>query len=134
MAGPNQYRPGVGSVGQYQMSAQPFLSSSIVVSNSSVTEIKFPAVTSFVTFQNVHSGTNVPLHVGFSQAGVIGDEGYRIVLDNGESYTGDFRTRYVYMVGSGAETTASIIAGFTGIESDLRSDDGPNYSGSIGIG
>ena len=134
MAGPNQYKPGVGSVGQYQMSAKPFLSSSILVSNSSVTEIKFPAVTSFVTIQNVNSGANVPLHVGFSSAGVIGDEGYRIVLDNGESYTGDFRTRYVYMVGSGAETTASIIAGLTGIESDLRSDDGPNYSGSIGIG
>ena len=134
MAGPNQYRPGVSSVGQYQMSAKPFLSASILVSNSAVTEIKFPAVTSFVTIQNVHAGTNVPLHVGFSANGVTGDEGYRIVLDNGESYTGEFRTRYIFMVGSGAPCTASIIAGLTGIDSDLSGTNGLNYSGSLGIG
>jgi len=134
MAGPNQYRPGVGSVGQYQMSAQPFLSSSIVVSNSSVTEINFPAVTSFLTIQNVHSGSNVPLHVGFSQAGVTGDAGNRLVLDNGESYTGDFRARSVFMLGHGAPVTASIIAGLTGINSPLMGPDGPNFSGSAGIG
>ena len=134
MAGPDKYRPGVSSVGQYQMSAKPFLSSSIVVSNSAVTEIEFPAVTSFLTVQNVHSGSNVPLHVGFSQGGVTGDEGYRLVLDNGESYTGDFRTKYIFMVGSGAPCTASIIAGLTGIDSQLKGESGPNYSGSVGIG
>jgi hypothetical protein len=134
MAGPNQYRPGVGSVGQYQMSAKPFLSSSIVVSNTAVTEIKFPAVTSFLTIQNTHAGSNVPLLVGFSERGVSGDDGYKIVLDNGESYTGDFRVRYVYLAGQGAPTTGSIIAGLTGIDSELRGDAGPNYSGSVGIG
>lgn len=134
MAGPNQYNPGVGSVGQYQMSAKPFLSSSIVVSNSAVTEIKFPAVTSFLTIQNVNTGANVPLLVGFSSRGVMGDDGYKIVLDNGESYTGDFRVRYVYLAGQGAPTTGSIIAGLTGIDSELRGDSGVNYSGSVGIG
>ena len=134
MAGPNQYKPGVGSVGQYQMSAKPFLSASIVVSNTAVTEIKFPAVTSFLTIQNTHSGSNVPLLVGFSESGVTGDDGYKLVLDNGKSYTGDFRVRYVYLAGEGAPCTGSIIAGLTGIESELRTDDGPNYSGSVGIG
>tara|TARA_R100001509_G_scaffold64335_2_gene35451 strand:+ start:252 stop:656 length:405 start_codon:yes stop_codon:yes gene_type:complete len=134
MAGPDKYRPGVSSVGQYQMSAKPFLSSSIVVSNSAVTEIKFPAVTSFLTVQNVHSGANVPLVVGFSQAGVIGDEGYKILLDNGESYTGDFRVRYIYLAGQGAPCTGSIIAGLTGIDSELSGTSGINYSGSVGIG
>ncbi len=134
MAGPNQYKPGVGSVGQYQMSAKPFLSASIVVSNTAVTEIKFPAVTSFLTIQNTHSGSNVPLLVGFSENGVTGDDGYKLVLDNGKSYTGDFRVRYVYLAGEGAPCTGSIIAGLTGIESELRTDDGPNYSGSVGIG
>jgi hypothetical protein len=134
MAGPNQYRPGVGSVGQYQMSAKPFLSSSIVVSNTAVTEIKFPAVTSFLTIQNTHAGANVPLLVGFSENGTIGDDGYKIVLDNGESYTGDFRVRYVYLAGSGANCTGSIIAGLTGIQSELSGTEGKNYSGSVGIG
>ena len=135
MAGPDQYRPGVGSVGQYQMSAKPFLSSSIVVSNTEITEIKFPAVTSFLTIQNVHAGANVPLLVAFSAAGVVGDNGYRLVLDNGESYTGDFRVRYVYLAGEGANCTGSIIAGLTSIDSELSaSSGGKNYSGSIGIG
>ena len=134
MAGPDKYKPGVGSVGQYQMSAKPFLSSSILVSNTAITEIKFPAVTSFLTIQNVHAGSNVPLLVAFSAAGVVGDEGYKIVLDNGESYTGDFRVRYVYLAGQGAPCTGSIIAGLTGIDSELQTDDGPNYSGSVGIG
>ncbi len=80
MAGPNQYRPGVGSVGQYQMSAKPFLSSSIVVSNSAVTEIKFPAVTSFLTIQNTHAGANVPLLVGFSSRGGIRDRATKLFL------------------------------------------------------
>ena len=134
MAGPDKYKPGVGSVGQYQMSAKPFLSSSILVSNTAITEVKFPAVTSFLTIQNVHADSNVPLLVGFSSAGLTGDEGYKIVLDNGESYTGDFRVRYVYLAGSGAPCTGSIIAGLTGIDSELQTDDGPNYSGSVGIG
>ena len=116
------------------MSAKPFLSASIVVSNSSVTEIKFPAVTSFLTIQNTHAGSNVPLLVGFSENGVLGDDGYKLVLDNGKSYTGDFRVRYVYLAGEGAPCTGSIIAGLTGIESELRTDDGVNYSGSVGIG
>ena len=134
MAGPNQYRPGVGSVGQYQMSAKPFLSSSIVVSNTAVTEIKFPAVTKFVTIQNTHEGTNVPLIVGFSENGTLGDDGYNFTLDNGESYTGEFRVRYIYLAGLGAPTTGSIIAGITGIQSELSSSQGVNYSGSVGIG
>lgn len=134
MAGPNQYRPGVGSVGQYQMSAKPFLSASILVSNSSVTEIKFPSVTRFVTVQNVHAGSSVPLRVAFSEAGVTNDAGNHILLDNGESYTGEFRTRYLFLAGDGAPCTASIIAGLTGIDSELQGDAGANYSGSAGIG
>ena len=134
MAGPNQYRPGVGSVGQYQMSAKPFLSSSILVSNTAVTEIKFPAVTRFVTIQNVHEGANVPLIVAFSAQGAVGDAGYNFTLDNGESYTGEFRVRYIYLAGSGAPTTGSIIAGLTGIQSELSGTNGKNYSGSVGIG
>jgi hypothetical protein len=87
-----------------------------------------------LTIENTHSGSNVPLLVGFSENGVTGDDGYKLVLDNGKSYTGDFRVRYVYLAGEGAPCTGSIIAGLTGIESELQTDDGVNYSGSVGIG
>ena len=130
----SQHKPGVGSVGQYQMSARPFLSSSIVVAHTAVTEIKFPAVTKFLTITNDHTGSNVPLVVGFSARGITDDNGNHFLLDNGESYTGEFRVRYVYLAGQGAGCTGSIIAGLTGIDSDLMGPEGVNYSGSQGIG
>ena len=136
MAGPNQYRPGVGSVGQYQMSAKPFLSSSIHVRHTAVTEINFPAVTSFIMIQNnlPTASANIPLLAGFSQAGVVGDDGFKIVINNGETFKADFRVRQVFLAGLGASTTGSVYAGLTGIDSQLSGSKGINYSGSLGIG
>ena len=132
MAGLNRYYPGVSSVGQYQMSGEPYATSSLVVSPSAATEIKFPAVTKFFTVVNTHSGSSSPLRVGFSQNGVAGSNYF--VLDNGESYTGELRVRYLYLLGDFAGTTGSIIAGITGIESELSGVSGYNYSGSQGVG
>jgi|TARA_R110002020_G_scaffold218117_1_gene425885 hypothetical protein len=108
-------KPGLNSVGQYQMSGIPYASSSIVVSNTAVTEIEFPTITKFVTITNTHTGASKPLKVGFSSTGILNDKNH-FVLDNGESYTGEFRVSSVYLAGSSAPTTASVIAGLTQIE------------------
>ena len=47
-------KPGLNSVGQYQMSGIPYASSSIVVSHTAVTEVEFPTITKFVTITNTH--------------------------------------------------------------------------------
>lgn len=132
MSGLNRYHSGVSSVGQYQMSGQPYATSSLVIDSSTPTEIKFPAVTKFVTIVNTNTGSSSPLRVGFSANGVAGTNYF--LLDNGESYTGEFRLRYLYLRGDVATTYGSVIAGITGIESELSGTNGYNYSGSAGVG
>ena len=100
--------PGLGSVGQYQTSGIPYISSSITVPVSGaggayVVEVTFECVTKFVTVINEATGTNKPLRVGFSSLGVQGSdrEGELLannyfVLNNGESYTGEWRVAKLY--------------------------------------
>ena len=144
--------PALGKVGQYQMSGIPFITASVPVNpgSSAPTEVIFPSVTRFVTVTNDATGSNKPLRVGFSSLGVTGSE-YNdngednyFVLNNGESYTGEFRVGAVYllgaskpfvvrtpMLGSPSVTTASIVAGLTGIPQVALKD---NWSGSSGVG
>ena len=130
-------KPGLNSVGQYQMSGIPYASASIVVSNTAVTELEFPTITKFVTITNTHSGSSSPLKVGFSSAGVTNDKNH-FSLDNGESYTGEFRVSAIYLAGDAAETTASVIAGLTQIEinnlpTNWSASDGTGlYNGGLG--
>ena len=130
-------KPGLNSVGQYQMSVIPYASSSIVVSNAAVTELEFPTITKFVTITNTHTGASKPLKVAFSSAGVTNDKNH-FTLDNGESYTGEFRVKAIYLAGDAAPTTASVIAGLTQIEignlaTNWSASDGTGlYNGGLG--
>ena len=121
-------KPGLNAVGQYQLSGIPYATASVVVSNAAVTEIEFPTVTRFVTVVNEHSGSSSKLRVGFSSAGVVGTNYF--ILDNGESYTGEFRLSSIYLAGNTAPTTASVIAGLTMIETNNLPS---NWSGSDSI-
>jgi hypothetical protein len=121
-------KPGLNAVGQYQLSGIPFASASIVVSNSSITEVEFPTVTKFVTVVNEHSGSSAKLRVGFSSAGIVGSNYF--ILDNGESYTGEFRVSSIFITGDTAPSTASVIAGLTMIETNNLPN---NWSGSTSI-
>ena len=120
-------RPGVGSVGQYQMSGKPYATASLEIAADAVTELTFPYVTKFVTVVNSHQGSSAPLVFGFSELGCTETNNY-IQLDNGESYTGEWRVRSIFLIGGGAPTTGSVYAGLTGVEAPL------DYSGSAGVG
>ena len=121
-------KPGLNAVGQYQQSGIPFASASILVSNSSVTEVEFPTITKFVTVINEHSGSSAKLRVGFSSAGIVGTNYF--ILDNGESYTGEFRVSSIFISGHSTPSTASVIAGLTMIETNNLPN---NWSGSTSI-
>ena len=123
-------KPGLNSVGQYQLSGIPYASSSIVVTNTAVTEIEFPTITKFVTVINAHSGSSSPLRVAFSSQGAQNDKNH-FLLDNGESYTGEFRVKSIYLSGDSAASTASVIAGLTMIEIENLPT---NWSASDGTG
>tara|TARA_R110002020_G_scaffold443811_2_gene655131 strand:+ start:161 stop:547 length:387 start_codon:yes stop_codon:yes gene_type:complete len=123
-----KHRPGVGSVGSYQMSAQPYATSSLAITAGAVTEITFPYVTKFITVTNTNTGANAGLRVGFSSNGVFPGTNY-FLLDNGESYTGEWRLTSIFLTcDTVANTSASVVAGVTGIKTTL------DYTGSSGVG
>jgi len=97
-------KPGLNAVGQYQLSGIPYATASVVVSNAAVTEIEFPTVTKFVTVVNEHSGSSAKLRVGFSELGVTTNNHY-FILDNGESYTGEFRVASIFIAGDSTPST-----------------------------
>jgi len=132
--------PGVGAVGQYQLSGIPYATASIFIQNvldgEGSTQIAFPYVTKFVTVINEHSGSSAKLRVGFSALGVTGSDANDtgdnfFLLDNGESYTGEFRVSSLFLAGNTTNTTASVIAGMTGIPSYKLQT---NWSGTSGVG
>lgn len=145
----NQFSSGLGNSAAYQVSGKPYATASILVPELSNPPfpVEFPQVTKFFTVTNTKTGANVPLRVGFSSLGVTGsalDAGgspavpggsdHYFVLDNGESYTGEFRVSKLFLLGdekSGNTAQASVIAGLTSIRADeLRN----NWSGSSGVG
>lgn len=134
------YHNGLGNVGSYQVSARPFLTSSLEVpaSGSTVKTISFETVTRFITITNTLAGGDppAPLRFGFSEAGLKGSAGPAslnyAVLNNGESFTAEFRVIAVHLMGDSAlPTSASVVAGLTSIDEELLST---NWSGSTGVG
>jgi len=109
------------------MSGKPYATASLEIAADAVTELTFPYVTKFVTVVNSHQGSSAPLVFGFSELGCTETNNY-IQLDNGESYTGEWRVRSIFLIGGGAPTTGSVYAGLTGVEAPL------DYSGSAGVG
>ncbi len=131
-----RYHVGVGHVGSYQVSARPWVSSSIMVPFSGVVDtdanrvvVNFPYVTKFVTIRN--DGPNVfgsSMRVAFSENGLRDSTNNYFVLSGSESLSADFKVTKVFLMGHDGNvgtgitvTTASVIAGLTGIEADLLS-------------
>jgi len=124
----NFVKPGLNSVGQYQLSGIPYATSTLAIDSATATELEFPTVTKFVTVVNEHSGSSAKLRVGFSAAGIAGNNYF--ILDNGESYTGEFRVSSIFLRGDTTATSASVIAGLTMIETNNLPS---NWSGSDSI-
>jgi len=138
MSFPNySYGTGLRNVGSYQVSARPYLTSSLNVPASGNTpiEVSFDSVTRFVIVTNTLAGSepNVPLRFGFSSNGVKGVENNNYaILNNGESFEAEFKVTSVYLVSdSPNECSASVVAGLTGINASHLAD---NWSGSLGVG
>ena len=128
-----KYTAGFHNVGSYQVSSEPWLSSSITVPANDGTplEISFPKITKFVIIRN-DSGSTGDLRVGFSSLGVQGDtnENYAI-LSGSESLSADYRVKSVFLLlHTATEQTASVVAGLTMIPTRSFG----NWTGSSGVG
>ena len=145
----NPRASGLGNSAAYQVSGVPYATASIQtpILSAAPYEHSFPNVTKFVTITNTNTGANIPLRVGFSALGVTGSveagspgspppagaSDHYFILDNGESYTGEFRVARLYFLSDqkASAPTLSIVAGLTSVPAaDLSS----NWSGSAGGG
>lgn len=132
--------PGLGSVGSYQMSGIPYATASLTVpaNTAAPLKIQFPYITKFVTIVNTLSGSSIPIRVGFSALGVSGSGTNYFTIDNGESYTGEWRIEDIFLISNTTlQTSASIIAGLTPIPRGIppmSGSTGNNWTGSVGVG
>ena len=125
------YSVGLQNVGSYQVSGQPFLSSSITVpaNTAEPLEIQFQQVTKFVIIRNETDSAG-DIRVGFSSNGVKGENFVRLAIS--ESLSADYKVTSVFLrSGDSSEQSASIVAGLTNIPSERLS---ANWSGSNGVG
>lgn len=131
-----QYKAGLHSVGNYQVSSIPYMSSSLVAPSSSAAplEIVFPSVTKTVVVKNETptSGSNFALRIGVSANGIKGTNFVKI--NNGEAFSADIKVSKIYLLSdNGTNVSASVFAGLTGIGVD-EMNSYSNWSGSIGVG
>lgn len=106
---------GEGYAPAYQVSALPFVTSSLVPANSTV-EVEFSNITRFFTIKN--AGEN-SMSFGFTENGVLGTN--KFPLAKGETYIGEIRTTRLWLSGSSQETTCAIVAGLTNIPARFAS-------------
>jgi len=126
-----QYKAGISSVGNYQVSGIPWATSSLTApsTSSAPLQVSFPSITKFIVVKNVATGS-VKVRVGFSANGVKGSNYF--LLDKDESFQGDIKVSSIYLLSNnGTQVPVSIVAGLTGIDSGQLYN---NWSGSAGVG
>lgn len=138
MALKHQTHRGIGYLPSYQASAIPFVTSSlnVPVSTAEPVEISFDTISRFIVVTNTNSADdpNYPMRFGFSRNGIKGVENSNyIVLDNGDTYSGELRVSKVFLLSDSSiyASSGSILAGLTDIEARYLQT---NWSGSIGVG
>ena len=128
-----KYTAGLHSVGNYQSSARPYITSSLTapISGAAATalEISFPKVTKFVTVRNdgANLSSSCTMRVAFAEDGLKEMNKNYFVIAESSSFSADFRVTRLYLMsdsnkslgGTDAENgtiQATVIAGLTQID------------------
>ena len=127
---------GLNNVPAYQTSGQPFASGNINANTGGPILVEFPYVTRWVTICNKDDGN--ALRVGFSAAGVMGDNYFTVPkLDGSPGQLGhtaplELKVSQIWLSGS---QKVDIVAGLTSIRADrTQTNSGSSWSGSAGVG
>lgn len=126
------YGVGLGNVGSYQVSGEPFVSGSIPLTTAPV-EISFPQVTQRIIIAKM-AGSNI--RVGFSANGVNA-KNYFIMSGNVPTAEFNVKVSSVFLRADTGIATASLSAELTNIDAHQLWNSGPsgaNWSGSAGVG
>jgi hypothetical protein len=125
--------PGLNAVGAYQASGAPYATGSLDGTHGHRPgghEIVFPYVTRWFQVTAGSSGGNCK--VSFSVSGMTGSYNYFTVKDGTNSGPLEMKVSSIWVSGS---NNVDIVAGLTGIPAfRTRTDSGPNWSGSAGVG
>jgi hypothetical protein len=103
---------GEGYVPAYQISATPFVTSSVVNLGQTV-EIGFGNIANFVIVKNTLAGST--LSVGFTENGLKTANSNYFNLAGDESFSANFRVDRIFLSGSSGNPTYTVVAGLTGI-------------------
>ena len=115
--------PGPKSVGEFQISTTPWVTSSILL-NGETLQVSFPSVTSFVVIRNANTGSSpaTVMAVGFTENGVMANPAAQtnyIKLGGGESLSANLRIKDLWLSNSdGSDNTwieYEVLAGLTDI-------------------
>jgi hypothetical protein len=125
--------PGLNHVGAYQASGAPFATGSVDGMDGGRPggfEIVFPYVTRW--FQVIAGSSGGNCKVSFSLSGMTGSYNYFTVKDGTTSERLELKVSSIWVSGS---NSVDVVAGLTGIPTiRTRTESGPNWSGSSGVG
>jgi len=120
-------KPGLNSVGQYQMSGIPFLTGTTDGIGGQVThKIEFPTVTKTITIINTDTQTDADLRVHFapssSAPGVFKGHHYVTLQESNTSMTFNVKVREIFIsnnaTAGGSRGSYDLVAELTGIPID----------------
>jgi hypothetical protein len=136
--------PGLNNVGSYQVSGRPYATGSCEApaSGSVSLVVRFPAVTKWVQIEPRAGATPVDgrlLRVGFSENGLHNKgPGYNFRVHQSSSLRGPLDLKISELWFMSEDATAyefDVLVGLTGIQKgSVYTDEGPNWSGSVGVG
>ena len=125
-----QYKAGLNSVGNYQVSGIPYVVRvQAPVNTDPPLKIDFPSVTKYLIIKNIDT-TSHDVRIGFSENGINADN--YLVLTQYESVTLDLKLSSLFLLGDSPNTVnVCVFAGLTGIDVSQLPN---NWSGSAGVG
>jgi len=129
------YKPGLGSVGSYQVSGIPYVKGPITNASTGGGPFKltFPQVTKFISVTNTDAA-DTELLCGFSSLG-LSELTNVFVVPGGQTLQLELKVTELYYTGS--ISAFGVVAGLTGIPNTAInnpnvSPSGSNWSGSLG--
>lgn len=119
-------KAGFASIGEFQLSALPFVTSSQAPNVSAgVLRVDFPKVTRFINVVN-HGSVGNPIRIGFTQNGVSKSGNYYL-LEGTQTTSFELRIKHLYIAGDLSAPHFSLLAGLTTIDAQ----DMPLLSGTL---
>lgn len=107
----NNTQAGEGYAPAYQISATPWVTSS-VVAQGEIKELVFPQVTRFINVQNKGDASNV-IALGFTRLGLRPANANFLLLSSSQSFVADLRVDRLFISGVTANSQFAVVAGLT---------------------